>query len=53
MQEISNIKRDLRIVSRPPEGNKEIDVVPLPPPHLNEGYHLSYSIYKAGRYRHY
>ena len=33
MQEISNIKRDLRIVSRPPEVNKEIDVVvPLPTP---------------------
>ena len=32
MQEISNIKRDLRIVSRPPEVNKEIDVIPLPTP---------------------
>ena len=32
MQEISNIKRDLRIVNRPPEVNKEIDVIPLPTP---------------------
>ena len=32
MQEISNIKRDLRIVSRPPEVNKEIDVIPLTTP---------------------
>ena len=32
MQEISNIKRDLRIVSRPPEVTKEIDVIPLPTP---------------------
>ena len=29
---MSNIKRDLRIVSRPPEVNKEIDVIPLPTP---------------------
>ena len=32
MQEISNIKRDLRIVSRSPEVTKEIDVIPLPTP---------------------
>ena len=32
MQEISNIKRDLRIVSRPLEVTKEIDVIPLPTP---------------------
>ena len=32
MQEISNIKRDSRIVSRPPEVNKEIAVIPLPTP---------------------